>query len=154
MHEVGLAGPGDPELDVRAARLERFRVAAGRNLAIGVLARQPHLDVVRLRRGESHVAGAQLHRAVRQLETLEHFFRVQRQRFELVVRLLRRRQLDELDFVELVLANQSADVLAVRSGFASEARRVGGVADRQLAAVENLAAVQVRQRHFGRRNQI
>ena len=54
-----LAGSLRTELDVGAARLERHRVAAGRDLAVGLLARQPDLDVVGLRGGESHVAGAQ-----------------------------------------------------------------------------------------------
>ena len=53
-----------------------------------------------------------------------------------------------------MLADQAAHVLAVGSRLAAEARRVGGVADRQLAAVENLAAMEVGQRHFGGRNQI
>ena len=64
------------------------------------------------------------------------------------------RERHQLDLVELVLANQPAHVGAVRSGLAAEARRVGRVANRQRAAVENLAAVHVRQRHFGGRNQI
>src|SRR5581483_8065512 len=44
------------ELDVGAPRLKRFAVAAGRNLAIRLLARQPDFDVVGLRGRESHVA--------------------------------------------------------------------------------------------------
>src|SRR5262245_66572665 len=47
--ELRLAGTIAAELDARAARLKRLCVAAGRNLAIGVLAGQPDLDVVRLR---------------------------------------------------------------------------------------------------------
>ena len=39
-------------------------------------------------------------------------------------------------------------------GLAAEAGRVGRVADRQLAAVEDLAAVQVGQRHLRRRDQV
>ena len=76
VHELRLAGAAGAELDVRAARLERLGVAAGRDLAIRLLARQPHLDVVGLRRREAHVAGAQQHRAVRQLEPLQHFLGV------------------------------------------------------------------------------
>ena len=73
--------------------------------------------------------------------------------FELVEGLIGRGELDELDLVELVLPDQAADVGAVGSGFAAEARRVGGVAQRQLPAVEDLAAVEVGQRHFRRRDQ-
>ena len=52
-----------------------------------------------------------------------------------------------------MLADQAAHVGAVRSRFASEARRVGRVLQRQLTPVENLFAMEIRQRHFGRRNQ-
>ena len=67
---------------------------------------------------------------------------------------LGRRERHQLDLVELVLADQAAHVGAVRSRLAAEARRVRGVADRQLAAVEDLAAVHVRQRHFRGRHQV
>src|SRR4051812_44830154 len=53
-----------------------------------------------------------------------------------------------------MLPDQPADILSVRSRFAAETGRIRGVADRQLAAVEDLAAMQVRQRHFGRGNEI
>ena len=75
------------------------------------------------------------------------------QRFELVVRLVGRAELDELDLVELVLTDEAADVGAVRTGFAAETRRVRRVAERELPAVENLLAVKVGQRHFRGRDQ-
>ena len=53
-----------------------------------------------------------------------------------------------------MLADQAAHVRAVRAGLAAEARRVGGVAQRQRAAVEDLVAVQVRERHLGGRDQV
>ena len=56
--------------------------------------------------------------------------------------------------MELVLADQAAHVLAVRPRFAAETHRVGRVPERQLAAVEDLVAVQVRDRHFGRRHEV
>ena len=89
--ELGLAGARGAELDVRAARLERLGVAAGRNLAVRLLARQPDLDVVGLRRRESHVAGAEQHRPIRQPEALEDGLGVRVERLELVVRLVGRR---------------------------------------------------------------
>src|SRR5688500_3519617 len=52
-----------------------------------------------------------------------------------------------------MLTDQSAYVGAVGSCFATEARRVGGVADRQIAPIEDLPAMQIGERHFGRRNQ-
>ena len=70
-------------------------------------------------------------RPVGQAEALEHRLGIARQRLELVVRLLGRRELHELDLVELVLPDQAAHVGAVRPGLAAEARRVGRVLERQ-----------------------
>ena len=67
---------------------------------------------------------------------------------------LRRRERHQLHLVELVLADQPAHVGAVRARLAAEARRVGRVANRQLAAVENLAAMHVGERHFGGRHEV
>src|SRR5688572_2729582 len=58
---------------LHAPRLELAAVGAARDLAIGVLAGQPDLDVKSLLRREAHVAGAQRDDAVRQAEALQHF---------------------------------------------------------------------------------
>src|SRR5262249_24209270 len=50
---------------LHAPRLELATIRAARNLAIGVLPRQPDLDVVGLLCREAHVAGAQRDDAVR-----------------------------------------------------------------------------------------
>src|SRR5689334_3098551 len=49
VHVLHFAGAVRPKLDAGPARLETLRIAAGRNLAIGVLTGQPHLDVIGLR---------------------------------------------------------------------------------------------------------
>src|SRR2546422_7202605 len=48
---------------------------------------------------------------------------------------------------------QSTRVPPGGSRFPPEARRVGGVAQRQLSAVQDLIAMQVRDGHLGRRNE-
>src|SRR5205823_2276802 len=125
-----------------------------RNLPIRLLAGKPHFQIVGLRRGKSEITCTQLQPAKRKLEPLQYFFRVPGQRLQLRIRLLRRRQLDELHFVELVLPNLASDILSVRSGFASETRGVCGVTNRQVPAIENLAAMKVCERHFSRWDQI
>src|SRR5439155_24220600 len=60
----------------------------------------------------------------------------------------------ELYFFELVLPDQPARVLAVAPRFAAEAWRVGAVADRQLARLEDLVGVDVRAWNFRGGNKI
>src|SRR5262249_59139924 len=60
---------------LHAPRLELAAIRATRDLAIGVLPRQPDLDVEGLLRREAHIASAQGDDAVRQAEALQHLDR-------------------------------------------------------------------------------
>src|SRR4051812_21510452 len=66
MHEL-VASLRGLEAGLHAARLERLAVRTRADLAVRVLRRQPDLEVERLRRAESEVAGGELDDAVRQL---------------------------------------------------------------------------------------
>src|SRR5690348_6722593 len=66
----------------------------------------------------------------------------------LLVRLLGPRELDQLNFLELVLADDAAHVLAIRTGFAAEAGRVSGDGEREARGVNGLVAIEVGERHF------
>ena len=59
MHQLRLAGGGIAPARLHAPRLEILEVAAGGDLAILLLARQPHFQVVGLGGGKSDVAAAQ-----------------------------------------------------------------------------------------------
>src|SRR5262249_45816343 len=113
-----------PVANLRAPRLKVLAVRARRDLLVHALPRQPDLEVVRLRRRESEVAGAQRDDAIVQAEALQHALGILAHRFELGVARLGRGQLDELDLVELMLADQAARILAVRAGLGAKARRV------------------------------
>ena len=60
---------------------------------------------------------------------------------------------NQLDFVELVNPNETARILAVRERFSPEAGGVGYVARREKPGVQNLIAMDVRDRDLGRRDQ-
>ena len=154
MEKAGPAAGRGPVLDVGAARLEVLAVGAGGDLAVARLPRQPDLEVVGLRRREPHVAGGQRHDPVGKPEPAEHGLRGLGEHLELRVAGLRRGEVDELDLVELVLADQAAHVAAVGAGLGAEARRVGAVAARQRRLLEDLAAVQVGHRHLGGRDEV
>ena len=87
---------------------------------------QPDLDVVGLLRGKAHVAGAQRHHAVVQVEPAQHFFGAGEHALVLVLALLRRGDGDELDLGELMLADHAAGVFARRPRLGAKARRTGG----------------------------
>src|SRR5215475_1493907 len=108
---------------VHAPGLKLAAQRAGGNLAIGVLPRQPYLDVVGFLRGEPHVAGAQRDHTVVQIEAPQHFLGAGEHAFVLVFALLRRGDGDEFHFVELVLADHAARIFAGRTGLGAKARR-------------------------------
>ena len=71
----------------------------------------------------------------------------------LLITLLRTRELYQLNFLELVLPDNSAHVFSIRSGLAAEARRVSGNGKRQPRRVNRLVAIKICQRNFRRGNQ-
>src|SRR3569623_554845 len=89
---------------IHAPGLEVAAVRAGRDFAIGVLRRQPDLQVVGLARREAHVAGAQQHDAIGQLQTLQHLLGAGHHAQVLGLGLLRRGDRGRLDLGVLVLA--------------------------------------------------
>ena len=145
--------PGLAAAGVHAPRLEVAAVRAGRDLAIRALPRQPDLDVVGLARGEAHVARAEQHDPVGQAQAPQHLLRRRRHALMLGGGLLRRRDGDQLDLVELVLAEHPARVLARGPGLGAEAGGVRREAHGQLALVDDLARDEVRERHLGRRDE-
>ena len=88
-----------------------------------------------------------------QLEPLEHALRIPTQGLELLGAPIRSHQLDELDLIELVLADQPARVLAARARLRAEARRVRGQPDREVRGVEDLIHVEVGDLDLGGRRQ-
>src|SRR5712691_4197645 len=72
MHRARALASCRPVARLHALGLERAAIRAARNLAVGVLAREPDLDIVGLARGESHIAGRQEHDAIGEAEALQH----------------------------------------------------------------------------------
>ena len=90
----------------------------------------------------AHVPGTEEHGLVREAEALQDVLGVAGQRgFEFIVARFRAGEFYQLDFLELVLADNSAYVAAVRAGFAAEAGRVGAVFQRQFVEIEGLIAM-------------
>src|SRR6185437_11451828 len=142
-----------PITRIHAARLVIAAVGAARDLAVASLPRQPDLDVEGLARGRAHVAAAQDDGAIRYLQPFQHLLGARGHALVLGGGLLRRGDRDQLDLGELVHADHAARVLAGRTRLGAEARREGGVAQRQHLLVQHRVVGEVGQRQLGGRHQ-
>ena len=149
MDQTALFLPFGPIADTGAAGLEVEEVGAGGDLAVGVLPRQPDLDIVGLGRREAEIATAEVDDPVRQLEKLQHLFGITEQGLEFVPGILRTGELDQLDLLELMLANQAAGILAVGPCLGTKAGGVGGILDRQVRLVDGLSGKDIGHRYLG-----
>ena len=143
---IAVAGVHPPRLEVAA-------VGAGRNLAIGILPRQPDLDVISLDGAKTHVAGAERDDAMRQVQFLQDFLRRVGHALMLGRRLFRRGDGHQLDLGELVHAGHAARVLAGRARLGAKTRRESSETQRQFRFAQDFIGDIVGQRHFGGRNQ-
>src|SRR5687768_14759850 len=143
MYESNLAATARPVANAGAPRLKILIVAAGRNLAIRILPREPDLEIVALRRAETHVTCRVDHNAICNLQTFKDLFCVGYQRFQFIAGLFGKRELHELYLIKLMLAEDAADVLAIGAGFAAETRRVGGELDGKAIALDNFVSINI-----------
>mmetsp|Transcript_1075 Transcript_1075/g.1642 ORF Transcript_1075/g.1642 Transcript_1075/m.1642 type:complete len:501 (-) Transcript_1075:722-2224(-) len=153
VHQFVLA-QGVLEARLHAAGLEGAHVRAGADLAVGVLRRQPDLQVIGLDRAKAHVARAQQHRAVRQAELLQDGLGVAGHLVERRHAVLGMLDADHLDLVELVLADHAAGVAAGRARLRAEAGAVGGQLDGQILGLQHTLADGVGQRDLRGRDQV
>ena len=154
MHELRLGLDVTAKADLGPARLELLAVRAGRDLAVCALTREPDLEIVGLGRGEPEVSRRKRDDAIRELEPLQDLLRVRREPLECLVGAFGLGDLRQLHLVELMLADEAADVLAVGARFAPEAGSVGAVGEREVSGLEDLAGMQVRHGDFRGRNQV
>jgi hypothetical protein len=81
-----------------------------------------------------------------QIEPAQHLLGAGEHALVLVLAVLRRRDRDQLNFGELVLADHAASVLAGRAGLGAEAGRAGGEPQRQRGFVDDRLAHKVGER--------
>src|SRR5262249_14962854 len=118
-------------------------IRAARRLEKSILSRRPDFDVVRFGRAESQIAGAKLNHSVMQTEQLQYPFRVRSKRFKFFVRFLRRCDFHQLDFVELMHANETTRVAPGGPSFAPETGRIGGEFFRKIAKAQDLLTMEI-----------
>src|SRR6185437_6406679 len=153
VRQTALALAAGAEPNVGPPRLKIREVAAGADLAIRLLAWKPDLEIIGLGRTETEVAGAKAHDPVRQLERLQDGLGVTGELLVILLRTRGLRDLHQFDFLELVLANDAADVFSVRARLAAEAGRVAHHADRQRGGVQHFVGEKIGERNLCRRDQ-
>src|SRR5216683_1381035 len=153
VNEVALAAGFLLEADAGAAGLKRFAVGAGRNFAEFVARGQPNFDVVCFGRSKPHVAGAKQHGAIVQSQFLKYGFRISCKRLVLLVAFLRMGELEELNFLELMLAENAAGVLSGGASFGAEASGPGGDADGEFFFGDGLVAIEIVELDFRSRRE-
>src|SRR4029077_6148958 len=88
-----------------------------------------------------------------QSEFLQDYLGVMRQLFELFVGSVGPRKFDQFDFLELMLPDNSAHILAIGTSFAAEAGSVSRERNRQATCVENFVTVKIGDWDFRSGNQ-
>ena len=152
MHQLRLA-VRVAEAAVQAARLIIGEARARRHLQPLLLAGSPQLEIVALGCGKAHVAAAELKNAVVQPKSLEDRLSLADENLQLLEARIGMDEIHHLDLVELVDSQHAARHFAGASRLAAETRRVCRKLDGQILGLENVVAVEVRDRHLGRRNQ-
>src|SRR6266481_4945640 len=147
--ELALAAGFWLEANCGTARLKGFAVRTGRNFTKFVARRQPDFKVVGFRGSKAHISGGKQHGAVVQTQFLENGFRVSCERLVFFVTFFRMRELEELDFLELVLAENAARVFSSGAGFGAEAGGPGSRENRQLFLRNRFIAIKIVQLDFG-----
>ncbi len=124
------------------------------DLAVFVLTGQPHFKVDRFRCAESQVAGAESDQPVRQFEGFEQVRGAGDHFVEYFVAFIGFADGDELDLVELMLANHPPGIASGGTGFFTETGGKAGHLDRQLVRRKDLVLKEIGQRYFGRWDQV
>ena len=154
MHQLGLVLGIILIADGSAARLEVLKIAAGGNLHIAAVAGHPHLNIIGLGTAEAQVAGGKHHHAVGQAQQLQYALRIVGQLFQLGIAFLGLGKFHQFHFVKLVLPDQAAGIPAGAACLAAEAGGVRTEAHRQLAAIQNIAAVHIGHRYLSSGDQV
>src|SRR5690606_38154692 len=89
-----------------------------------------------------------------QLQLLKDALSVGRQGFQGLLRVLGTNQVDQLDFVELMLTDHAAHIPSIAAGFTTETRGMASIAGRQLSGVQNTVPGNVGDGYFRSRDQV
>src|ERR1700722_11187548 len=153
VHKLAFPSAFGLEPDACAPRLKRLAIRTRRNLAELIARGQPRFQVIRFRRGESHISRGEQHGPVMQPQFLQNGFRVAHQRFMLLVTFLRMRKLEQFHLLKLMLPQDAPRIFSGRARFRTEASGPRRDVNRQLVFCQRRLAIQIVQLHFRSRCQ-
>src|SRR5436190_3961735 len=130
------------------ARLKGFAVRAGRDFAKFIARGKPDFEVVGFRGGKTHFTGAEQNGAIVQAEFLENRFGVAYEGFVLFIAFFRMGELEELDLLELMLAEDAAGVFSSGAGFGAEAGSPGGDVDGEFFFGNGFVTIEIVKFYF------
>jgi len=138
---------------ITRAHAAGLEIAAHRttgNLAVLILAGQPHFDVMGAPRAKAHVARAKHDRAIGQIERFQNALRTFGHAIQLGAAVLWRGDRHHFDLFKLMLTQHARGILARTSRFRAETLSVRGHALGQFICVQNAARHHIGQGHFRR----
>ena len=154
MAELDLLGVGMAEAAVEAVGLVAAEVGHRTDFQPTLLGGAPGFEVVADGGGEAHVAATETEDVVGKLQLGEQALHVVEHLLVGDLCVLRRVDADDLDLVKLVETVETAHVLAIAAGLATEAGGIGAALDGKLVLLDDLVAEEVGHRHLGGGDQV
>lgn len=152
--ELDLLGVGMAEAAVEAVGLVAAEVGHRTDFQPALLGGAPGLEVVADGGGEAHVAATETEDVVGKLQLGEQALHVVEHLLVGDLCVLRRVDTDDLDLVKLMETVETAHVLAIAAGLATEAGGVGAALDGEFVLLDDLVAEEVGHRHLGGGDQV
>src|SRR5260221_5215756 len=113
--------------EIHPARLEILEIRAAGHFQITPLPGCPYFDVVGLCCTEAKIAGTEFDGLVVQSKDLQHLLGIYGQCLQLRIGSFRCRDLNQLDLIELVYANETAALFSGGSSLPSKTRGIGHI---------------------------
>ena len=157
MQQFWFAGGRVAPARLHAPGLVVPETAAGRDFPVGLLAGQPHFEIVGFTGRKADIATAQNDLAIRQLQCLQNTLGVPGQLLQCLVRLFGAHKLYHFHLFKLVLADHAAGVASITACLAAKTGTVAGkthAAITQLRIFKDPISGHIGYRYFSGGNQV
>ena len=133
---------------IHMARLEIPAIGDGANLAVSILARQPHFDVIGLARAKTEITCAKLYDAIWEFQFLQDRFGAAQHILMLILAIFGFADCHQFNFIELMLAYHPFGIFTRSPCFGTKTRCMGRHAFWECVSVEDAFADGIGQGDF------